>query len=206
MQQPPYGRPQPGQQPQPQRPPAYVPPQQQHPQYQQPVQQQPRVPLPPPAAARKPRGALKFLASTCVFSAWITLALSVLGAGLSFMGAATAAATLGAASHSQQYFPTTSSPSPLDRLNPGGGLLDPEGGSGGMSAPSGPFTGMTELFKTAIPAAAVAGGVFTLVTGVVSFLLFLGLGQAFYVLIDLEEQQHRMENMLQVLTLRPGGR
>lgn len=207
MQQPPHGRPLPGQQPP--RPPAYVPPQQQQPppqyqpqqQYQPPFQQQPAAPLQPPARPRKSRGALKFLAGTCVFSAWITLALSLLGAAFSFMGAAAASASLGAASRSQQYFPTQ----PPGGLLPGMGGLD-GGGGASLPMPGGPFSGGADLLQKALPALGIAGGVFTLVTGIVTFLLFLGLGQAFYVLIDLEEQQTRMENMLQVLTLRPGGR
>ncbi len=230
MQQPPQGRPLPGQQPQ--RPPAYVPPpqqpqppQQQRPtysqqppqpqQYQQPyqppVQQPPATPLPPPAKPKKSRGSLRFLAATCVFSGWVTLVLSIVFAIGTFMAGASAAAMLGAADRSQQYFPPPSSPSmpsmpsPMD---PSGGLL---GGEGGLS-PSplggggGPFTGMASLLQKSIPALSFAGGVFTLVTGVVSFLLFLGLGQVCYVLLDLEEQQGRMENMLQVLSLRPHGR
>jgi hypothetical protein len=86
-------------------------------------------------------------------------------------------------------------------MDPSGGLLAPDGPS---SNPMSPSAGT--LLQQAIPALSVAGGVFTLVTGIVSFLLFLGLGQACYVLLDLEEQQGRMENMLQILTLRPGGR
>ena len=219
MQQPPHGRPLPGQQPQ--RPPAYVPPQQQgqppyqpprqpqpppyQPPYQPPVQQQPPTPLPPPARGRKPRGALRFLAGTCVVSGWLTLVLSLIGAGLSFMAGASAAATLGAPK--TNYFQQQPSPSPLDRLAPGFGGLEGEGGGGlTMPNPTGPLTGIGKVLQQAIPAVAFAGAIFTLMTGIVSFLLFLGLGQAFYVLIDLEEQQHRMENMLQVLTLRPGGR
>lgn len=218
MQQPPHGRPLPGQQPQ--RPPAYVPPQQQpqqqrpshqpQPPYQQqpPYQPPPQTPLPPPARPRKSRSSLRFLAGTCVFSAWVTLVFSIVFAVMTFMAGASAAAMLGTASRSQQYFPTTPSmpsmPSPMD---PSGGLLGPEGMSGSLMNPAqGPLTGMTQLIQKAIPAMSFAGGVFTLVTGIVSFLLFLGLGQACYVLLDLEEQQNRMENMLQLLTLRPGGR
>ena len=225
MQQPPHGRPLPGQQPQ--RPPAYVPPQpqpqqrqpypqqpqpyQQQPAYQPPVQQQPSTPLPPPARARKSRGSLRFLAGTCVFSAWATLVLSILFAIGTFMAGASAAAMMGAASRSQQYFPSTtptmpsvpSMPSPMD---PSGGLLGQDGASPSPMSPSpGPFTGISML-QQFIPALSLAGGVFTLVSGIVTFLLFMGLGQACYVLLDLEEQQGRMENMLQILTLRPGGR
>jgi hypothetical protein len=52
----------------------------------------------------------------------------------------------------------------------------------------------------------IASGVFTLVSGVVCWLLFLGLGQACYAIMDLEEQAYQNSQTLEILVARLGAR
>jgi hypothetical protein len=47
-----------------------------------------------------------------------------------------------------------------------------------------------------------ASGAFTLVTGIMGFILFLGLAQACYALMDLEDQSYDMARTLQTIVAR----
>lgn len=157
------------------------------------------------AGPRKSRRSLRFLASTCIFTAWLTLVLSVLGGGISiFMGLA-GLATSSAASSSSNYFPAPPAAG-------GGGIMGGDGtempalpglgngGSGGGMAMFAPILGRL------MAALSLGGGLFTLVSGVVTFLLFLGLGQACVALIDVEEQQYRMNDTLGIILARLNSR
>src|SRR5437868_5409243 len=126
MQQPPYGRP-PSQ---PYRPPGNPPPQSSagYAQAHGYPGAAPGVPAAP--AARKRRGSLRFLASTCVFSAWLTLVVSVLLALWSFVSAA-------GASHLTALVPSTpvvTAPMPVPGES-GSGDEIPGMGGGGLGLP-----------------------------------------------------------------------
>jgi hypothetical protein len=155
---------------------------------------------------RKKRNALRFLAGTCVFSAWLTLVLSLGGALFGFISATGMAATASrAAQAAPTYLPNT--PSPDNPFGSAGGLGLPGGGmglpGGGMGAPGlGDIGGVLMPFLIAL---SYAGAVFTLVSGIVTFLLFLGLGQACYVLLDLEEQTFRLSETLGLVVARLGA-
>jgi hypothetical protein len=156
---------------------------------------------------RKKRNALRFLAGTCVFSAWLTLVLSLGGALFGFISATGMAATASrAAQAAPTYLPNTPSPdNPFGSA--GGGLGLPGGGmglpGGGMGAPGLPDMG--GVLMPFLIALSYAGAVFTLVSGIVTFLLFLGLGQACYVLLDLEEQTFRLSETLGLVVARLGA-
>src|SRR5262249_53786972 len=65
--------------------------------------------FPMPAPRRKPRGALRFVAASCVFSGWATLILSVLfGVGTILMGLASAGSA--AATPPTNYYPPVPTP------------------------------------------------------------------------------------------------
>lgn len=166
----------------------------------------PRVEAPPPALGvtppkRKSRGSLKFLASTCVFSAWITLVLSVFSAFSTFMFAAgfgTMAGSMGAS-------PSGSLTAPA---NPS--LSSPGDDGLGISKPSIPGIGNLgsamggAMLGQIVGPVCFAFGAFTLVSGIVTFIIFLGLGQACYVLIDLEEQSIQQGEALGIIIARLG--
>lgn len=215
MQQPPSGRPPrppggvppPGQPPQAGRPPApggYPPPSG----WGQPAHQAPATYAPPrvetPALGiappqRKSRGSLKFLASTCVFSAWITLVLSIVSAFSTFMAGVGFTATASAIT-------APSSPSPLSSLpsNPTvGGTGDDLGVPKSPLGDIGSAMGGAMLARF-VPPICYAFGAFTLVSGIVTFILFLGLGQACYILIDLEEQSIQQGEALGIIIARLG--
>lgn len=169
------------------------------------------VPAPPayapPAAAayagmpRKRRGALRFVAGSCVFSAWFTLVVCLLLAGFSFLSGMGAA---GAAASSISGGSSSSSGSPL------GGMLGGQGaGSGieGLGLPGGgttpnPADALMPLLGGFIAPLFFASGVFSVVTGVVSCLLFLGLGQACCALLDMEEQACQNGQALNQILMR----
>lgn len=75
------------------------------------------------------------------------------------------------------------------------------GGAGGLMGELG-----AALFGKVIAAFTIGGALFTMVSGVVTFVLFLGLAQACYALIDIETQQHRMNDTLGILLARLGSR
>jgi hypothetical protein len=160
-----------------------------------------------PGAGRKKRRSLRFLAGTCVFSAWLTLILSVIGA-ISMFGAGLAAARAAAAAASgTQYFPPVSS-TPSSPDSPG---VPPGGEPDDLGLPANPLSSLPKPSDFLLPIQKYApqicygSGAFTLVTGLVCFLLLLGLGQMCYVLLDLEEQSAQTSQALQVVIARLGA-
>jgi hypothetical protein len=169
------------------------------------------------APRRKKRGALRFVATSCVFSAWLTLIFSLLFAGGSFLAGAAATAALSkapAASSSPYSLPSIPVPSPGAR-GAASGLegeelsalpSSPFGGSPlGGDSPLGGIGNPLDMIKGMIPGISFASGVITLVSGVVGFILFLGLAQACYALLDLEEQSFQMAQTLQMIVARLGA-
>lgn len=144
----------------------------------------PRAPYPPagpqapllghPTAKRYKT--LRFLASSCIVSAWLSLGLSLLfGIGAMISGVAGLAA------------PTAPSigSGGLDSggLSGGGGLDGLGGGgagAGGLGLGGGAAAGILAAVK-------IATGVFTIGSGVMSFFLLMWIGLQIYVLIDTEE-------------------
>jgi hypothetical protein len=157
------------------------------------------------ATPRKSRRSLRFLASTCVFTGWITLVLSLLGGGISLiMGLSMLAG--GAAAGSTNYFPPPAASSPSAGGFQGGG--DSDGMPSMPTLPGMPGAGGAGLgdllpgIGKMMAAATIGGAIFTLVSGIVTFVLFLGLGQACYALIDMEEQQFRISDTLAIVLAR----
>lgn len=169
----------------------------------------PLAPPPVPLAAprKKKRGALRFVASSCVFSAWLTLIFSLLFAGGSFLAGAAAMSTAAKAAASSNYFPT---PPSATGTVPGlegdelGGIKSPFGGSPLGGSPLGGLGNPLDMLKSLIAPMSFISGTFTLVSGVVGFILFLGLAQACYALLDLEEQSFQMAQTLQIIVTRLG--
>jgi hypothetical protein len=164
-----------------------------------------------PIPAKK-RSALRFLAGSCVFSAWATLVISVLLAVGSFLGGFGALATQQRVTSGTQYFQST--PTPTATPAPTGETDEFSGipGLGGGGATGNPLArpGLPDLsgalsgFQALLAPMFFVSGLITLVTGVLCFLLFLGLGQACYVLLDLEEHQHQLAQVLQMIVARLG--
>jgi hypothetical protein len=156
---------------------------------------------------------MRFVAGSCVFSAWLTLIVSlVFGIGSVAMGAG-ALATAKRASASSNYFPTT------PNSGGGGGILpgfgdEPGGGSaeggGGMAfSPMRSMMPMFDMVKSTLPVVCFASGAFSIVTGVVGFILLLGIAQLCYCILDIEEQSYQTAVTLSTLLARMnsgGGR
>ena len=172
--------------------------------------------MPPPpllaAPRRKKRGALRFVASSCVFTAWLTLIFSLLFAGGSFLaGAAAMAAVKSAPATSPLSIPVPPSPGATgaasglegDELN--ALPSSPFGGAGAGNSPLGGMGNPLDMIKGLIAPLSFVSGVFTLVSGVVGFILFLGLAQACYALLDLEDQSFQMAQTLQMIVARLGA-
>jgi hypothetical protein len=156
-------------------------------------------------APRKKRGSLRFLAGFLVFNAWLTLVSGVVMAGMTVLSGAATSALIGA-------IPTAPSlPSPMPGGMGGGGLSDlgiGMGGPGGGGSALPVATPGDDLKKTLATAMAVlhfGGAVLILLTGVILFICQLGLSQACYVLLDLEEQNARIQETLQMAAARQGG-
>lgn len=157
---------------------------------------------------------LRFLAGTCVFSGWATLALAVLTAGFAFMSAAGAARGNAAASRaSTNYFPPSTSTPGLPGVPGATGVgvpgidSDATEAIGDLGLPGlggrGPgLAGAADFFKGLMPLLWTLSGVVTLVSGIVTCLLFLGLGQACYVLLDLEQQTHDLSETMRQFLMR----
>lgn len=171
---------------------------------------------PPPVAPRRPqrkRGALKFVASTCIFSAWLTLVVALLFAGASLMAGLGLSAQGAAARSGPQYFPAPTAPGMGDGGLEGGGGLGVEGlpGLGGGGSPLGgggnPLGGLANALdlRGYMAAALYGSALFNFVTGIVGFFLFLGLGQACYALLDLDEESQRQLQMLEIIAARLGA-
>jgi len=150
------------------------------------VPRTPQAPVsPPPSAAPPSYGppprrypGLRFVASTCVVSAWITLVLSVIG-GIMMM----AGGGLSAAAHAPSLMPST------------GG----EGGAGGAAPNPG-----AEMARLVLGGLQFAGGVMTLVTGVGGFLLLLAVGLIIYVILDMEESTRVAAQAMSAIARRMG--
>ncbi len=81
----------------------------------------------------------------------------------------------------------------------GGGML----GGGPMGAP-GAILPILAPIMSAAPMLCYASGILTLVSGIGLFLLFLGLGQTCYAVVEIEDQLERMDQNLQLLVNRMG--
>jgi hypothetical protein len=155
---------------------------------------------------RKSRRSLRFLASTCVFTGWLTLILSVVGGGISLLMGLSMLAGGAAAAGATNYFPPPAASSPGGGSILGGG--DPDGMPSMPTLPGMPGAGGAGLadllpgIGKMMAVATIGGAIFTLVSGVVTFVLFLGLGQACYALIDMEEQQFRISDTLAIVLAR----
>lgn len=130
------------------------------------MQSGPRLP-PTPAFAERRHGSLRMLASSCVVTAWLTLIGSILF-GISLMAAPTPSFPTGISGYAQR--------SPYNQ-----GLGDDGLGLGTSPAPG---IGMLLPFAAGFK---VAGGIITVATGVLSFFFLAAIGQAIYVLLDMEE-------------------
>jgi hypothetical protein len=158
------------------------------------------------------------VAVCCVFTAWLTLIFSVLFSIGSFLAGAAAAATAArATSAAARYQPTPTAPTVpgmpgstgipelgSDELGALGGGAMGGGALGGL----GPAAGMGDMMgflQAFIPGLCFASGAFTLVTGIVGFILFLGVAQACYALLDLEDQSFQMSQTLNTIVARLGS-
>ncbi len=129
-------------------------------------------PRAPTVSALKRYPGLRMLATTCLISAWLTLAGSLIG-GLVLMvggGSGVAAATANLSS-------------------PTGGLagIDDDPGSASRSQQAQAATALQTLLTLALPSIRLASGIFTLVTGGTTFLLLLAAGMLVHVILDTEE-------------------
>lgn len=157
----------------------------------------------PPGKPRKSRASLRFLASSCIFSGWLTLVVSILFAAGSVVAGVAAQKAAETAATSTQYFPQAPAPAQPQGDLDGIGIPGMGGDSGilGGAAPRPGFDFMSMFRSFLTPLYFISAG-FTLLTGIVSCLLFLGLGQACYVLLDLEDQTHQITQTLQLISSR----
>lgn len=145
----------------------------------------PAAPLPP---ARPPRsyGSLRLLAGGCIVSAWLSLVLSVLF-GLAMLAAPSPSAMPG--------MPPSYPGGPGFPGGPGNDLgLSPSPGAGQL----GPLLGLM------LPGLKLFGAVTTIGGGILSWLLLLAIGQALYLLLDMEENTRITVNALLQLARRQG--
>jgi hypothetical protein len=130
------------------------------------MQSPPRLP-PTPAFSERRHGSLRMLASSCIVTAWLSLVLSILF-GLSLLAA-----------------PSPSLPTSLPGFNQRS-PYNPGLGDDGLGLGTGPAAGIGALLPFA-SGFRVAGGIATIATGVLTFFFLAALGQAVYVLLDMEE-------------------
>jgi hypothetical protein len=131
------------------------------------MQSGPRLP-PTPVFSERRHGSLRMLASSCIVTAWLSLVLSILF-GISLLAAPTPSLPTSLPGYAQR--------SPYNQ-----GLGDD--GLGGLG--TGPVGGIGMLLPFA-SGFKVAGGIATIATGVLTFFFLAALGQAVYVLLDMEE-------------------
>lgn len=143
----------------------------------------PRPPTVPLVPERR-HGGLRLLAGTCIGSAWITLVLSVI-VGFSLLAAP--APSLGGL-----QIPTRPELDPGGLGGLGGGGL---GGAGGAGAWLPLLAGGLRW----------VGALTTLGGGVLSFFLLASLGQALYLLLDVEENTRITASALAQIARRMGG-
>lgn len=162
-------------------------------------------PPPPPNAIRTPkkRGALRFVAASCVLSAWLTLVVALLFAGLSLVAGLGMSASLAASRATHMPRPQGLPDLGGADSNLGGGLFPQEPG-GALGQPVAGLGGLPDV-RPYVQGLCYASAAFNLVTGVVGFFLFLGLGQACYALLELEEESRRTTQWLEVIATRLGA-
>ena len=73
-----------------------------------------------------------------------------------------------------------------------------------MGGGAGPMEMLSGFTKSYMPEILYTTGAFTLVTGIVSFLLLLGVAEACYCLLDVEEQSKQNQQALQIVISRLG--
>jgi hypothetical protein len=130
------------------------------------MQSAPRLP-PTPVFPERRHGSLRLLASSCIVSAWLSLLLSLL-LGLSLLATRAPALPTNLPGYAQR--------SPY---NPGLGGDD-------LGLGTGPIGGVGALLPFA-SGFRVAGAIATIAGGVLTFFFLAALGQAIYVLLDMEE-------------------
>lgn len=176
-------------------------------------QRPPERPAPPPvspqlaaqvalatAAPRRPgRGFLRFFAGACISSAWLTLILSIV---LTVASIGSVAAIKGMTQGLGSYVNQRSQPTlPGGQGLPTGDLSDlgfetPSGGGGG---PALGVMGALADMGGMLALIGYVGAALTLLTGLLMWLLFLGLGKLTHAFLDLEEQSWRDRDALQAL-------
>jgi hypothetical protein len=166
-----------------------------------------------PPVRRPSRGFLRFFAGACISSAWLTLILSIV-LGIASIGSI--AGIKGMTDSLGGYVNQRSSQGlggasglPTGDLGGDGlggdglgtsGLGLPEGGGGG---PALGVMGMLAQLGGALTLVAYIGAAITFLSGVVMWLLFLGLGKLTHAFLDLEEQAAHDRDALQaVLAVR----
>jgi hypothetical protein len=142
--------------------------------------QQPPRPTPPSVPARS-YGPLRTLAGACIFSAWLTLVLSVLF-GLAMLVAPT--------------------PPTLPTAPPG----LPGGDGGDLGLPTSPGLGqLGPLLGLLLPGLKMIGVVTTIGGGVMSFFFLAGLGYGIHLMLDMEENTRITAQALAQIARRQGN-
>lgn len=147
------------------------------------------VRLPPGTVARPPRPkypGVRFLASSCIVSAWLTLILSLVGGVV--MIASSVSPDLTPA-------PQRLSPSPISGLDDAGTSAEPR---------SSQSEAMLALMNVLLPSIKVGSGILTIATGVVTFFLLLALGMLMYVLLDMEQNTRSAAAAMSAIAQRMG--
>ncbi len=159
---------------------------------------------------RPSRGFLRFFAVSCITTAWLTLVLFVIFGIMSFGAGSTLKAYLGALS---SYAPSVGSPSMgAPGMDPsltdpygtspqpglGGGMGTGGMGGGGMGGP-GAMAALAGPMVDRIAWLFWLGGFLNILSGVMGWIFFVGLGKLTYGFLDLEEQASRDHDALQVM-------
>jgi hypothetical protein len=143
------------------------------------MQPPPRAPVASPVPARN-YGPLRTLAGACIFSAWLTLVLSVL-IGLGMLVAPT--------------------PSAMPGLPPS----YPGGDGGELGLPTNPGAGqLGPLLGFLLPGLKMIGVVTTIGGGVLSFFFLAALGYGVHLLLDMEENTRITAHALAQIARRQG--
>lgn len=143
------------------------------------MHQPPRA-APPPGPARS-YGTLRMLAGTCIFSAWITLVLSVLF-GLAMLVA----------------------PSPP--AMPAAPPAYPGGPGGDLGMPTNPGVGqLGPLLGILLPGLKMIGVVTTIGGGVMGFFFLAAMGYGLHLLLDMEENTRITAQALAQIARRQGN-
>jgi hypothetical protein len=144
------------------------------------MQQPPRPAVAPPVAARS-YGTLRILAGACIFSAWLTLVLSVL-LGLGMLVA------------------------PSQPAMPGLPPAYPAPGGGDLGLPTSPGAGqLGPLLGMLLPGLKTIGALATLGGGILSFFFLAALGYGLHLLLDMEENTRITAHALAQIARRQGN-